>query len=334
MTVKFLNDYGTNLAANITSSATTLTVSSGTGQAFLGLLTGGDVYYMTLIQVGTQGPFEIIQVTAVAGDTLTVVRAQDGTSARAWNLGDALENRIPRVVLNLLAQTGGGALGTMATQNANAVNITGGTIIGITDLAVADGGTGASTAALARTNLGAAASGANTDITSLAAPALGAATATTATPGDNSTLVATTAFVTAASAVTAATQAQQETATSTSVFTSPGTQQYHPGMPKAWLRMTCVAGVVSIIASYNIASLVRNSAGNFTVTFTKAFSSATNYGMSGQSILNFPPAGNATRNVYPTTFGTGTTCTITTTDSAGTVEDNHAYTFVQWFGDQ
>jgi hypothetical protein len=38
-----------------------------------------------------------------------------------------------------------GTLGTMAIQNANAVAITGGTITGITDLAVADGGTGAST---------------------------------------------------------------------------------------------------------------------------------------------------------------------------------------------
>lgn len=37
------------------------------------------------------------------------------------------------------------ALGTMSTQNANAVAITGGTVSGITDLAVADGGTGAST---------------------------------------------------------------------------------------------------------------------------------------------------------------------------------------------
>ncbi|BCH11925.1 hypothetical protein MesoLj131c_61830 [Mesorhizobium sp. 131-3-5] len=45
-------------------------------------------------------------------------------------------------------------LGTMAAQNAGAVAITGGTITGITDLAVADGGTGASTAAGARTNLG------------------------------------------------------------------------------------------------------------------------------------------------------------------------------------
>lgn len=45
----------------------------------------------------------------------------------------------------LPSRTGLG-LGTISTQNANAVAITGGAITGITDLAIADGGTGASTA--------------------------------------------------------------------------------------------------------------------------------------------------------------------------------------------
>lgn len=43
--------------------------------------------------------------------------------------------------------------GTIASQDANSVTITGGSVTGITDLAIADGGTGAGTAAGARTNL-------------------------------------------------------------------------------------------------------------------------------------------------------------------------------------
>ena len=50
--------------------------------------------------------------------------------------------------------TGINALGTMSSQNAASVAITGGTITGITDLAVADGGTGRSTLAANNVLLG------------------------------------------------------------------------------------------------------------------------------------------------------------------------------------
>ena len=44
-------------------------------------------------------------------------------------------------------------LGTISTQAANSVSITGGSVTGITDLAIADGGTGASSVSVARSNL-------------------------------------------------------------------------------------------------------------------------------------------------------------------------------------
>ena len=78
------------------------------------------------------------------------------------------------------------SLGTMSSQNANAVTITGGTITGVV-MAVVAGGTGATDAASARTNLGAAAISSPTFTGTPAAP--------TAIAGTNTTQLATTSFV-------------------------------------------------------------------------------------------------------------------------------------------
>lgn len=86
------NAYST-LNGAITNVATTLIVQTGHGDRFPAV-SGTDIAYITLEDAS--GNREIVKVTArtAASDTMTIVRAQEGTSARAWASGDVVEQRI------------------------------------------------------------------------------------------------------------------------------------------------------------------------------------------------------------------------------------------------
>ena len=95
MTRKFSStSVATTLSAGINSSATSMIVATGTGSALMGgvTLAAGNVDSFGLaLDVDTQNE-EVVWVTNVSGDTLTIVRAKAGTSAIAHTAGAAVKH--------------------------------------------------------------------------------------------------------------------------------------------------------------------------------------------------------------------------------------------------
>lgn len=84
-TFVFANNVNTTLASAASSSSTTLTLASSTN---LPTLSAGQTFPLTLNDAATGAVYEIVYVTAISGVTLTVVRAQEGTGAQNWSVGD------------------------------------------------------------------------------------------------------------------------------------------------------------------------------------------------------------------------------------------------------
>lgn len=104
MAILFTNNATTALAASITSGATSLTVTTGTGALFPNP-TSPDYFLVTLQGIaGT--PIEIVKCTARSTDTLTIVRAQEGTTASAFTGGDKVELRVTAGQMSSAAQAG------------------------------------------------------------------------------------------------------------------------------------------------------------------------------------------------------------------------------------
>ena len=101
MSFILVNNFNTTLSAASSSTATTFTVSSS---ANLPTLAAGEVLPITLNDAATRLVFEICYVTSISGNILTVERAQEGTSAQNWNVGDYIWNG-PTAGTSLLQNT-------------------------------------------------------------------------------------------------------------------------------------------------------------------------------------------------------------------------------------
>lgn len=83
----FTNNAQTTLAGSISNVAVTANLAPGSGALFPNP-SAGQAFPLTFTDAATGLLNEIVYVTARSGDTITMVRAQEGTSALAWSAGD------------------------------------------------------------------------------------------------------------------------------------------------------------------------------------------------------------------------------------------------------
>ncbi len=81
----FANNIKTTVGSAFSNTATTLTLASSTG---LPALSAGQMFPITLNDAATGLVYEICYATAISGANLTVLRAQEGTVAQNWSVGD------------------------------------------------------------------------------------------------------------------------------------------------------------------------------------------------------------------------------------------------------
>lgn len=99
MGIKLTNNAVSRLAGGISTTDVTISLVPGDGALFPSL-SAGDWFPATLLNSG--GDFEIAKCTGRSADTLTIQRAQEGTSARAFNAGDRVELRLTASVFAAL----------------------------------------------------------------------------------------------------------------------------------------------------------------------------------------------------------------------------------------
>lgn len=121
----FANNANSTIAGALTNTTTTINLQAGTGVLFPNP-TSGQAFKLTLLDAATKTLTEIVLCTARSTDTLTVVRAQEGTTGLAWNAGDLIANDLTAGTMQALAQTAtisGSYYQGTDTGSANAVQV-------------------------------------------------------------------------------------------------------------------------------------------------------------------------------------------------------------------
>ena len=98
MGIVFKNNAKTTLASSLSNSATSATVTDG---SVFPSLSAGEFFQITFDDGSNN---EICKCTARSGNTLTIVRAQESTTARAFSSGDAAELRLTAGVLETIQE--------------------------------------------------------------------------------------------------------------------------------------------------------------------------------------------------------------------------------------
>jgi hypothetical protein len=99
----FANNARGTLAASLAVGGTSVTLNSGEGLRFGSSPTAGEFLRATLRNAAGSS-IELVNITTIVGDTLTIVRAQESTLAQSFSAGDTISIRLTRESLTRLGQ--------------------------------------------------------------------------------------------------------------------------------------------------------------------------------------------------------------------------------------
>lgn len=95
----FSNNANATVGTQLLAGGLTLVLGAGEGAQFASPA-ANEYQAVTLIRSDTD--FEIVYLTARTNDTLTIIRAQEGTSASQWEVGEVVSARVTQITMERL----------------------------------------------------------------------------------------------------------------------------------------------------------------------------------------------------------------------------------------